>query len=78
MSDWSDWLNQHWYEVSVLIGLALLVVNTSRAAAYLAGVLGRLDSIERDISGLHSIVNKWELAWRVSDADRERERRFSR
>jgi hypothetical protein len=67
MYDWSDWLSAHWYQIGVLIGLAILVVNTSRISFHLFVAADRLDTMQGDISSLESTVEKWELGWRVTD-----------
>jgi hypothetical protein len=69
MDSWDDWLRTHWYQVGVLILLAIIAFQASRAAGYLAIVLHRLRTIEDDISGVRSTVDKWELSWRV-DTDK--------
>jgi hypothetical protein len=75
MNNWSDWLNQHWYQIGVLIGLALIVMHTARTAYHAAVASSHLSSIKNDLSHLWSEVEKWHLSWRVSDDQREMDRR---
>ena len=68
-----DWLYDHWYQVSVLVALALIAINTARSAAYAAGPAYFLRDLKRDIEELKSEVGQWHGDW----DDRELRRKLS-